>query len=203
MTYGFCRTLCMCVARVFFRVRVQGAEAISMASGVLVCSNHQSFLDPVIVGMTCRRQMNFLGRETLFRNRMFSAFIRFLNAIPIQREGTGIGGLKETLKRLKRSEAVLMFPEGTRTNDGSIRDLKPGFCALVRRGKVPILPVALDGAYDAWPRHRKLPRFSKLAVCFGEPIDLETIARLDDTQLIVLVTERIAACLDRARDMRK
>jgi 1-acyl-sn-glycerol-3-phosphate acyltransferase len=191
------------MGRVFFRVRVQGAELNAIESGVLVCSNHQSFFDPVIVGMTCRRQLNFLARESLFHNRAFAALLRFLNAIPIQREGTGIGGLKETLRRLKRAEAVLIFPEGTRTTDGTLRELRPGFCALVRRGKVPILPVAIDGAYDAWPRHQKWPRLAKLAVCYGEPIKFETIASLDDKQLVALVTERISQCINQARQIRR
>ncbi|HOU36076.1 MAG TPA: lysophospholipid acyltransferase family protein, partial [Candidatus Omnitrophota bacterium] len=80
-------------------------------------SNHQSHLDPPLVGCGCRRQMNFLARNTLFRSPLFAKLISSVNAIPIDREGGGLAGLKETLRRLKRGEMVLVFPEGTRTPD--------------------------------------------------------------------------------------
>jgi len=186
------------IARIFCRTRIFGREQSRIEGGVLVCSNHQSFLDPIIIGMTCRRRLSFLARESLFRNWLLARLMSFYGSFPIQREGMGIGGLKETLKRLKRGNAVLIFPEGTRTVDGSLRELKPGFCSLVRRGKVPILPVAMSGAYEAWPRDKKLPRLSKINVCFGEPIHQADIRDITDEQLVTLLTERIAACLAQA-----
>ena len=92
-------------------------------------SNHQSHLDPVLVGLASDQRLNYLARDTLFGFAPFRWLINSLDAIPIDREGLGLGGLKETLKRLKRGESVLMFPEGTRTRDGEVGRLRPGFCA--------------------------------------------------------------------------
>ena len=175
-----------------------GRELSRIEGGVLVCSNHQSFFDPIIIGMACRRRLSFLARESLFRNWILARVMWFYEAIPIQRDGMGIGGIKETLKRLKKDHAVLIFPEGTRTPDGSLLELKPGFCAVARRAKVPILPVAMSGAYEAWPRDRKLPGLSKIRICFGEPIQQTEIAEISDERLMALLRERMAQCLQRA-----
>ncbi|MCA9217155.1 MAG: 1-acyl-sn-glycerol-3-phosphate acyltransferase [Planctomycetales bacterium] len=197
--YDLSWMLCRVVARTLFRAKILHAERSKIDGGLLVCANHQSFFDPVIVGLACRRRLCYLARASLFRHWLFARIIRFYEAIPIEREGIGIGGIKETLRRLKQSRAVLIFPEGTRTHDGSLQPLKPGFCSLVRRTKVPILPVALDGAYEAWPREAKFPRLSKLSICFAEPIDPETVAQLTDEGLVELVTQRIQDSLDEAR----
>jgi len=190
------------IARVCFWFRWKGREHIPRDSGALICSNHQSFFDPVLVGICFRKQINFVARDTLFTVPVFGPLIHYLEAIPIDRTGFGISGIKETLKRLKRGEMVLIFPEGTRTLDGQVAPLKPGFCALARRGRVPILPVAVDGAFDAWPRSRRLPRFTRLRTCFGPAIPLEQIDALTDEQLIEEVHRRILACHEEARRFR-
>ena len=102
--------------------------------------------------------MNYLARETLFRFAPLGWLIHSLDAIPIDRDGLGLNGIKESLRRLKRGEMVLIFPEGTRTRDGEMAPFRPGFTVLAARSKAWILPVAIEGAFDAWPRSRKLPR---------------------------------------------
>src|SRR5205085_8789890 len=124
------------------------------------------------------RRMNYLARDTLFRVPVLSQLITFLDAIPIDREGGGLAGLKETLRRLKAGELVLIFPEGTRTRDGSVAPLKPGFISVARRSRVPLIPVGIDGAYQAWPRSAPLPRLGQIAVVVGEPISAEQVAVL-------------------------
>ena len=141
-----------------FKIRCFGRELVPQSGGGLVLSNHQSNLDPVLIGLACERRLNYVARTTLFRSAAFRWMVAALDAIPIDREGGGLGGLKETLKRLKRGEMVLLFPEGTRTPDGEVHAIKPGFCAIARRAAVPLVPVALDGAFDAWPRQRRFPR---------------------------------------------
>src|SRR5690606_31019997 len=108
----------------------------------------------------CSRRLNYLARQTLFDHKFFSKLINSLDAIPIDRDGFGIAGLKETMRRLKREEMVLIFPEGTRTRDGEIAPLRPGFYTLAKRCPVALLPVAVDGAFQSWPRGQKLPRRS-------------------------------------------
>src|SRR5687767_7196522 len=109
-----------CVAVWLFGLRVAGRENWPQRGGGLICSNHQSHFDPPLVGMTCNRRMNYLARDTLYKVPVLKQVIHFLDAIPIDREGGGLAGLKETLRRLKAGELVLIFPEGTRTHDGEV-----------------------------------------------------------------------------------
>ena len=200
--YSFLRSLCRFGAVLFLRYRCIGREHEPVEGGALVCSNHQSFFDPILIGLSFKRQMNYLARETLFRFAPFRWLIKFLDAIPIDREGMGLSGLKETLRRLKRGELVLIFPEGTRSRDGEVSSLKLGFVALARRGRTPLLPVAVDGAYDAWPRHATLPRRATVCVVFGEAISLEMIKSMNDQQLIEELERRIRSCHEQARRSR-
>jgi 1-acyl-sn-glycerol-3-phosphate acyltransferase len=179
-----------------------GDHNLPRQGAVLICSNHQSYLDPILVGMASHRRLNYLARESLFRSAPFRWLIQFYNAIPIQRDGLGIGGLKETLRRLKRGEVVLVFPEGTRTPDGSVQPLKPGFCSVARRADATLVPVAIDGAFEAWPRNRRLPSFSRITIEFGRPLLPEDYAKMQDDELVENLRQRIIACLAAARARR-
>lgn len=197
--YDFFRTLFRWTAVVYLRLRCTGGEREPVAGGALVCSNHQSNLDPILVGVAFRRRMNYLARKTLFGFPPFGRFIAFLDAIPIDRDGIGIAGIKETLKRLRRGEMVMLFPEGTRTPDGEMQSLKPGFLALARRGRVPIVPVGIDGAFEAWPRNGRFPRPKPVQVCIGELIQLELVDSLSDDELVAEVARRIRESVAQAR----
>lgn len=192
--------------RLFFsavcRLRCQGREHIPATGGVLVVSNHQSQLDPIVVGLVFDRRLNYLARKTLFRFPPFRWLIESLDAIPIDREGTGLGGLKETLRRLKNDELVLIFPEGTRTTTGDVLPMKPGFTTVASRAKVPILPVAIDGPYQSLPRGTVIPRPVPMQVQIGEPILPDEIARLEERDLAREVERRVRECHARARALR-
>lgn len=201
--YGAFHVLARLFGTALFRVRVLGRENVPASGGGLVCANHQSYFDPVLIGLAVDRRLNYLARDTLFRNPLFKWLIEFLDAIPIDREGGGLAGLKETLRRLKQDELVLIFPEGTRTRNGDLQPLKPGFCAVARRSKRPLIPVGFDGAYQAWPRSSPLPRLSTLAVVIGEPISPELVVTLSDSELIAELQSRIQSCFDQARALRR
>ena len=169
--YDFLRVLFRLLGVACFRIRVFGREHIPAAGGVLVVSNHQSHLDPILAGLGCDRRMNYVARDTLFGFPPFRWLINSLDAIPIDREGIGLGGIKESLRRLKAGEMLVIFPEGTRTKDGNVGELKPGFLALARRSKVPILPMAIDGAYDSWPKRNFLPGPAVIHIRYGPAIE--------------------------------
>lgn len=188
------RFVCTVGAVALFQIRCYGRDKVPRSGGALVLGNHQSNFDPVLMGLACPRRLNYLARTTLFDSWFFRVLVAALDAIPIDREGGGLGGLKETLKRIKRGEMVLMFPEGTRTPDGEVHAFKPGFCTIARRAGVPLVPVALDGAFDAWPRQRRLPRLAVIHVRWGEPVAPEEIERLSDDELVAEVERRIRDC---------
>jgi 1-acyl-sn-glycerol-3-phosphate acyltransferase len=153
----------------------------------------------VLVGLSLRRRLNFLARETLFGFAPFRWLILSLDAIPIDREGVGLSGLKETLRRLKRGEMVLIFPEGTRSRDGEVGSLKPGFVSLARRGNVRLLPVGIDGAFEAWPRTNPFPRSATINIQFGAPMEPNEVKPLNDEELIAEIERRIRCCHAQAR----
>jgi 1-acyl-sn-glycerol-3-phosphate acyltransferase len=142
--------------------------------------------------------MNYLARKTLFQSGAFRWLIEWFDAIPIERDGMGLGGIKETLRRLRRGELVLIFPEGTRSLDGQLGSLKPGFCTLARRANAPLLPVAIMGAHRAWPRKQRFPRPAKIWVQFGPPIMPAEWNALTDEQLIARLEQSIRTCQQQA-----
>ena len=169
----------------------------------LVCSNHQSYMDPVLIGAALRRRLNYLARDTLFDFGPFRWLIRWYDAIPIRRDGFGLAGIKATLRRLKDGEAVLLFPEGARTRDGEVSPLRPGFCTLARRGKAALVPVGIDGAFDAWPRWQRLPRTEVIHIHVGQPIPAEAVRTMTDAELVEELERRIRLCHARAREGRR
>lgn len=195
----FLQFICrMCVVP-YFGFRCFGQQHVPKTGGALLISNHQSLLDPVLLGVNQIRPLNYLARSTLFKSAAFGWLIRSLEAIPIEREGRGMAGLKETLRRLKQQRIVVVFPEGTRTPDGEVQEFKPGFIALARRGGVPLLPAAIDGAQQVWPRHAKGPRPGEIVVVFGEPISVEELHKLGDEELIAEVQRRVGELHRQAR----
>jgi 1-acyl-sn-glycerol-3-phosphate acyltransferase len=203
LSYAAFRVLARWFGVWMYGLRVGGRENWPVSGGGLVCANHQSMFDPPLVGLTCPRRMNYLARDSLFRVPILAPLIRHLDAIAIDREGTGLAGLKETLRRLKAGELVLIFPEGTRTRDGEVGPLKPGFIAVARRSRVPLIPVGLDGAYQAWPRTALFPRTGHIAVVIGQPITAEQVAALSDDELLAELEQRILTCHASARELRE
>ncbi len=199
VVYAIVRWTMAILCRVFFRYRVIGAENWPDGSG-LVCANHQSVMDPVLAGLSYRGRLGYLARESLFVDHpVLGWLIASVDAVPIKRDGIGIGGVKSALRRLKDNKKMLIFPEGTRSADGEIQALQPGFVAVARRGNAPLIPMAIAGAFEAWPRNRSFPRLSPVRVCIGPALSAEEIAVQTDSELIAEVARRIKACYAMAR----
>ena len=186
---------------VFYRVRFFGGNNLPKNGPVLVVANHQSHFDPPLIAVGLRRRLNFLARKTLFKFKPFAWLIDMLDAIPLDIDGIGFAGIKESLKRLRSGEIILIFPEGARTWDGEIAEFKPGALTLALRGKAAILPTAIDGCFDAWPRTNKIPRFwGKIRVVFGEPMLYDDIKNLREEELHRQVETRIHELFNRLRN---
>ncbi len=182
-----------------FNMRCVGREHTKVAGGALILSTHQSHFDPLLIGVTFNERLNYLAKRSLFKSRIFGAVISLLNAIELDRDRSGLAGLKETLNRLRDGQKVLIFPEGTRSADGKISALKPGFLSVARRSKVPLIPVAITGAFEALPRGGRIPFRYPLRVAVGPAITAEQVAALDDERLMQLVSERLGVCYAQAQ----
>lgn len=161
-------------ANVFWKFRVFGLENIPGKGGVLLAANHQSFLDPVLVAMVLPREMHFMARRTLFRNPVFRAIIAGYNAFAIERDSADVKGVNSAIVRLEAGNILLVFPEGTRTGNGSIAPMK-SVGVMAERAAVPIVPVLIQGAYEVWPKGRLVPRLGTISLVFGKPMDPENI----------------------------
>lgn len=186
--------------KLMFGVKKTGFEQMPESGATLVCANHQSNLDPILVGCLCRRRLNFLAKKSLFKYPPLSWLIHFLDAIPLAKEGLSAEGIKETLRRLKREEAVLMFPEGARTFTNLMTPLLPGFITLVKRTKPILVPVGIAGAFEAWPRTRLFPiPGPRIRVVMGQPILAADYENLSEEQLTTLLDQRIRDCVGTAQ----
>lgn len=200
--YRLVRGVCRLALLPLARPRCHGQSLMPANGPALICANHQSFLDPVLVGTALRRPLNYLARETLFRFPL-GPLIRGLNAIPLDRDGGGMSGLREALRRLHEGEAVVVFPEGTRTADGELQPLQPGVAVLARRSKAPLVPIGIDGAFDVFPRGALLPRPGVVDLVVGPPIPAERAASLRGAELVAELERSIRGCFEEARRRRR
>ncbi len=171
--YWFCWAFCLFALTAFFRLRRYHTERFPRTGAFLIAANHQSHLDPPTVGVcNTARPTHFLARAGLFKNRAFAWLITAVNSVSIKEESGDLGAIREILARLETGVPVLVFPEGARTPDGEIHDFKRGIALLLKRAKCPVVPVAIEGAFDAFPRHRRIPRLlgGRIAVMVGHPI---------------------------------
>ncbi len=152
--------------------RIEGQDRMPESGPVLVLSNHQSTLDPVLVGILFRRKLVYLAKKSLFNNKFFGFLIRCYDSIPIDRERGGLEGLREILNRLKQGKAVLIFPEGTRSRNGELLPIKGGFLSVAKRSQAALLPVAVVGGSEILVKDKVLPQRKPVAAYVGEPIRL-------------------------------
>jgi 1-acyl-sn-glycerol-3-phosphate acyltransferase len=179
-------------------LRVSGREHIPPSGGALLVSNHVSHLDVFVLGIPLERPLNYVARSTLFFPPL-GLFIRSVGGFPIQREGMGAQGLKETLKRIRAGGIVVLFPEGTRSRDGELAELKSGIAVLAARAGVPVIPAGIAGTYEAMPRNRKLPRPHPIRIHYGQPILPEEMTRAEPEAVTALIRSRMLECQRIAR----
>jgi 1-acyl-sn-glycerol-3-phosphate acyltransferase len=186
-----------------YRIRVHEERYVPMTGGAMLLANHQSHFDPPAIGSVVHRHLNFLARKTLFTWPL-SWHIGMLDAIPLDQEGIGLSGIKETLKRLRNGEAIVIFPEGSRSWDGEMQPLMPGFCAIARRCRVPMIPVGIAGAYEAWRRGTPFPKLTGVIhIQFGPPLMPAESAKYNDIELMAEIDRRIRRCFEQARAKRR
>ncbi len=183
--YDFCHTVCWLMLLIFFRLRVWGQHNMPRTGPFIVAVNHQSHLDPMIAGMATRgRHLNFIARSTLFGNPLFGKLIGLLNSVPLNQKAPDTQAIRTCIEQLGMGRAVLIFPEGSRTKDGAMHPFKKGVWLLLSRAKCPVLPVAIEGAYDAWRRGESRPKLlgQRVSAMVGAPIAAETLLAMGHEQ---------------------
>jgi len=158
------------LATVFFSYRVHGAHHIPEEGGVILAANHTSYFDPPLVGVASHRAVWYLARKTLLDWPVLGPIFPSLNVIPVDRDGNDRTALKNIIRLLLDGEGVVLFPEGTRSLDGSLQKAQPGLGMIVAKTFVPVVPVRVFGAYEIFPKGAKSPQTGQIDVCFGPPV---------------------------------
>jgi 1-acyl-sn-glycerol-3-phosphate acyltransferase len=191
------------MAAFLLRWRATGQRQMPETGGMLLISNHLSYLDVFFLGIPLGRPLNYVARSTLFLP-VLGTMIRSVGGFPIQREGMGASGMKETLRRLRAGGIVTLFPEGTRSPDGELGPLKHGIAVLVQRAGVPVVPVGLAGTFEIWPRSRRFPLPHPVRIHYGRPIFPDELAGLETEAITSLIRDRLLACrMEAVRGLRR
>lgn len=201
--YRFMRCLSQLAFVLYFRGRVFGLRNVPLKGGVVLACNHQSFFDPLSATLAIHREGNYMARDTLFTNPLFGRLIRSVNAFPVKRGAADVGAVKEILRRLKDGKAVLVFPEATRTRDGRIGPINVNSMALAKRAGAAVVPTVVDGAFEAWPRDRLLPRPRRMYVTYAEPITPEQVQDWPAERIAETVAARMRSALEESRRRRR
>lgn len=157
--------------RTLFGLRLEGMENLITSGPVLIASNHQSFLDPPLIGNLYKDEMVFFARKTLFKGPAKWVYPQW-NAIPVDQDRPDMSSMKTVIRKLKEGWRVLVFPEGQRTPDGEIGEAAPGVGLIAVKAGVPIQPIRISGADKALPRGSGKIRFERITVTVGKPIIL-------------------------------
>jgi len=156
--------------RLFFRFRVIHRERMIQTGPVILAMNHQSYLDPPLAGTTCDRAIYFLARRTLLDVPLLGWVLPKLNVIPVNQEGVDRSAIKAVIRVLQAGNGVLVFPEGSRTPDGTLQPAEPGMGLVIAKTLAPVVPLRIFGAREALPRSGGRLRFVPITVVIGEPI---------------------------------
>ena len=195
-----------------FSFRTAGSRHVPQTGPVLLLANHQSFLDPSIIGVTARRDIYYLARKTLFKNPLATLYIQSVNGVPVDNEGVAKEGLRTVIDLLKAGEAVIVFPEGERTHDGKMQPLMPGIHLILKRVPVPVVPIGIAGAFESFPRTSKLPIPSPfflpatrgaIATVVGKPLDPERLLQLSREEFLRTLFDAIQVVQRKAERLRR
>ena len=179
------KCLLLLLFSIFYRLRRKGAEQVPKDGGVILVANHISFFDPPLLQLLCGRLVTYTPRSTLDDNFFYRWITKVCAVVPLRRGQADLAAIKQVTGLLKQGSMIAMFPEQTRSKDGTMAPLKAGFHMLARRAKVPVVPIFIEGAYDIWPRQRKYPRlFGRLRITAGPPLEVADMSREDAVQAL-------------------
>ena len=196
-TYSVGYTLTKLIAKTFFRFRSYGREHVVEEGGLILAMNHESYLDPPLAGLSCRRQIYYLARKTLLDWPLLGPVFPKLNVIPVDQERADMSALKTVIRLVRAGHCTVIFPEGSRTPDGQLMPALPGLGLVIAKTLAPVVPMRIFGAYEAFPRGGRPRLFTPITIAITEPIrfteaDLEGEGRSLYQRLSERVMARIA-----------
>jgi 1-acyl-sn-glycerol-3-phosphate acyltransferase len=162
-----CRPIVVTLCRLLWRVRWINTEHITASGGLIIASNHQTYIDPFWISCPVKRPVRYLAWDEAFSWPIVGWWLRMLGAWPLQLEGSDPKPIRRSLQWVHEGGAVVIFPEGGRGNaDGSMRKFKPGAVRMAIEAGVPILPVTIRGGHRVWPTGFRFPRLGRVEVIY-------------------------------------
>jgi 1-acyl-sn-glycerol-3-phosphate acyltransferase len=158
------------LCRAYFGLELRGTEHIPATGGLVITPNHQTYADPPLVTIPIRRPVYYMAWSRLFEIPLFSLWIRRLRAFPVNVEASDPAATRAAVRLLQAGEALMIFPEGERSRDGSVGRFKPGAFRLAVSVGVPILPVTIVGGHESWPPGRMWPRRGRMRITYHAPL---------------------------------
>lgn len=157
------------LGRALFDLQVVNQDKLIQDGPVLIAANHESFVDPPLIGVSYDDEIHYLARKTLFKGPTKWLYPRW-NAIPVDQENPDMSSLKKVIKLLKNGKRVLVFPEGERTLTGELGPGQPGIGLIAAKSKVPVQPIRIVGAREALPRGSGKMKCHPIRIIVGDPI---------------------------------
>lgn len=170
MFYSIIRAIAIILFKVLFRLQAFGVGNIPLKGGFILASNHESYLDPPILGAACPRVLSYLGKEGLFKNALSGRFLSALNVIPIKTHSGDIAALRRAIESLEEERPLAIFPEGGRFNDGRLHQPLEGIGLIAAKVSTPIVPAFIAGSGKAMSMRSNFIYPKKIRIYFGEPI---------------------------------
>lgn len=194
------------VAHGYFGIRFHGVEHIPPTGPLLIVPNHVTYADPVLITIPVRRPVYYMAWNALFRVPGLSWLIRRLRAFPVEVDSADPRAAREAVRLLRADQAVMIFPEGGRSLDGRLGRFRPGAFRMACSLRVPLLPVTIAGAHEAWPPGRVLPRRGRVSVTYHPVVvpppadDVRATARLVAARVHAVVASALPAHQQPARE---
>jgi len=204
--YRVCRDVLVFLSRTLFRLQLVHEERVPRQGAYVLAPSHRSYLDTPFVAAVTRRRIRFMGKQELWKHGWSARLFDALGAFPVDRENPDRTALRTAMQALQGGEPLVVFPEGTRRFGPVVTDLHDGAAYLAARVGVPIVPVGIGGSEDILAKGRKLPKFKKVVVVVGEPIEppekgsAGTVRRADVAELTQRLEKAVQEAFDDAQE---
>lgn len=193
--YSLCQVVLFTLYKLFFNFRTFDSKNVPRDTrGIILAPNHASYLDPPLLGISLKKPITYLAKEYLFKKPVWGTLIDWLGVLPIQSEGDDFRSMRQLLRALKNGRQIVVFPEGTRSETGELRQPEGGVGFLAIKSHAYVVPVYIEGSYEAFPKGKKFFRCHPIRVFYGKPfIPADDAKIMAEPDPYTAVGERIMA----------
>lgn len=177
----------------FFDLKSTGLENIPQdGRGIIFAPNHTSYLDPPVIGISLKKRITYLAKDYLFQKPALGALLRWMGFLPIKTQASDFRSMRDMLRLLEAGRRVVIFPEGTRSADGRMKEPESGVGFMAVKSRAAVVPVYIEGTFEALPKGAKFFRCAPVRAHFGRAfVPAADEALMKETELYLAVSRRI------------